>query len=478
MALIVLVAAFFCPPAWASGFEAWSSTPALKNALWGLSAAFADTGEPVAAFQADKPLAPASSMKVFVTAAALSTLGEDHRFRTRLCRSGSLGPDGTLRGDLRLIGGGDPTLGTTLMRGRPSMEDVLDAWVAAVKKSGVRRVEGSVLADNSLFSGLPAPGGWSWEDLGNYYAAPVDALSIHDNLYTLVFAPGRAPSEEARLLRTEPEVPGLHFTNRMRTGAEGSGDEAFVFNTPGSYDAALQGTVPAGVQEFAIKGSIPEPALFAARALRSRLQSAGIQVSGESALAAEEQDCGPDALLAEALSPPLKDIIRVTNRRSVNLYAETLARALALSAGKPATPEGGVAAVSDFLRSAKIDAPGLRLDDACGLSRRNAVPPKALSDLLAFMSRSAAFSAFKDSLVAPGYDESSGSDRMFGKGSLEGRLRFKPGYVSGVRSTCGYLLPRSGRLLVFAFIVNGSSASRAEIEALLTTFLVDLVERY
>ncbi|HAH06504.1 MAG TPA: D-alanyl-D-alanine carboxypeptidase/D-alanyl-D-alanine-endopeptidase [Elusimicrobia bacterium] len=481
MLRIALASALLFPPAWAGaaragGFEAWQSTPALKNALWGLSAAFADSGEPIAAFQADKPLTPASSMKVFVTAAALSTLGGNARFRTRLCRSGTLGADGTLRGDLRLIGGGDPTLGTTLMKGRPSMEDVLDSWADAVKAGGIRRVEGAVLADNSLFQGLPVPGSWSWEDLGNYYAAPADALSLHDNLYSLVFAPGRAASEEARLLRTEPEIPGLRFTNRMRTGAPGSGDEAFVFNTPGSTEATLRGTVPAGAREFTIKGSIPEPALFAARALRSRLQRAAIPVSGESALAAPLA-CGPDALLAETLSPPLKDIVRVTHRRSVNLYAEMLARALAVSAGRPATPENGAAAVLDFLRSAKIDSSGLRLDDACGLSRRNAVPPKALSDLLAFMSRGPTFDAFRESFAAPGLDETSGSVRTFGKGALEGRLRFKPGFMSGVRSVCGYLSPRSGRLIVFAFIVNNSGASRAEIEDLLMPFLVELAEQ-
>lgn len=431
-------------------------------------------------FQADKGLIPASSIKVLVTAAALSVLGEDHRFHTRFYRTGEIAQNGTLKGDLVIEGGGDPSLGSTLMTGTPTLSDVLGAWSRAVREAGIRRVEGAVLADNRLFEGMPSPGSWAWEDLGNYYAAPADALSLNDNLYALVFAPGKSVGEEAALLRTEPEVPGLRFKNLMRTGDKDSGDKGVVYCVPDQEEAALTGTLPVGVPEFSIKGAVPWPALFAARSLKARLKSDGIAVVQGAALVSDEsaRSSADKGLLLETLSPPLKDIVRVTNKKSVNLYAEMLARALALKAGKKGSAQEGVAAVMEFLRSARVDISGLRLADACGLSRIDAVPAQAFTSLLSYMARQPSFAAFRDSLATPGVDEATGKARSFGQGGLEGRLWFKAGFVTGARGYCGYLQTRKGRLLSFAFLANNLSAPRADVEAFLKKRLISLAEKY
>lgn len=461
-------------PSLSRSLKALDASPALKNAPWGLSVKDVASGRTLADVRADKSLVPASSLKVFVTAAALAKLGAAYRFRTGLYASGTLAPDGTLRGDLVLKGGGDPAFGSTLVPGSRSAEEVFSSWVSTLAASGIRRVEGSVLADARLFEGSQSPGSWSWEDLGNYYAAQASALSIGDNAYTLVFAPGPREGDPARLLRTEPEVPGLSFVNFMRTGPADSGDNGYVFCVPGQQEAVLRGTLPAGAREYSIKGALPDPALFAAHSFLRHLRSSKISISGGAARAASEADLRGARLLAEELSPPVADIARVTMRRSVNLYAEMLARALALAAGGQGTASRGLTALHDFLFVSGVNPAGLRLSDASGLSRQNAVPPAVFTDFLASVAKSPLFEDFRSLLVTPGADEVTGKVRGFGQGVLDGRLYFKSGFLTGARSYCGYLKDSKGRWLAFAFIVNHHASSRAEVEALLVDVLAAL----
>ena len=453
--------------------EAAAAGPLLRDASWAASVMFADTGERLAAFNAEKNLAPASSLKLLASAAAWSVLGEDYRFRTQVLRGGPIGSDGTLEGDLILLGGGDPTLGSTLAKGSQSMEDVFASWTKKLAESGVKRIAGAVVADNGLYGGAPIPGSWSYEDVGNYFAASADALSINDNLYKITFAPGKKAGEDARLLRVEPEVPGMRFVNLMKTGPEGSGDNGYVFCAPGQYAATLRGTVPAGPQEFAIKGALPEPALFAAQAFQRHLEKAGILVSKEARLAQAAAAREPSSLLAQTLSPPLRDIVYVTHKRSFNLYAEMLARALGARRGKGAVQEG-LEAVKDFLRGAGIDVSGIRLFDACGLSRYDQVKAETLTRVLVVMAKDKDFSAWRDTFVVPGDADATGHIRRFARGLLDGKLWIKSGSLSGVRGYSGYVKTAKGRLAAFTFIVNGYSCSPAQIEELHEKLLLDL----
>ncbi|MFH1620424.1 MAG: D-alanyl-D-alanine carboxypeptidase/D-alanyl-D-alanine-endopeptidase, partial [bacterium] len=240
--------------------EKTAASVSIRNAQWGVSVKYADTGTMLAEYNPRQNLIPASSLKLLVTAAALNILGEDYRFRTRLFYDGKISSDGTLKGNVYIRGGGDPALGSDRVKGSMPMEQVFSSWAGKLRQKGIKKIKGSIVADNLLYSGTPIPGSWSLEDTGNYYAAPADALSINDNLYTLYLRPGRKAGDDAAVLRTEPEIPGLKFVNLMKTGPRGSGDKGYIFCSPGQYTATLRGTVPAGPAEFAIKGAIPEPA--------------------------------------------------------------------------------------------------------------------------------------------------------------------------------------------------------------------------
>lgn len=455
--------------------ETTALSPSIKNAQWGICVKYADSGKPFASLNPSQNLVPASTLKLFVTAAALNVLGEGYRFKTGLYYDGEITDGGILKGNIYIKGGGDPSLGSTLVKDSLPMEELFGAWAGKIKEKGISKIEGSVIGDNLLFEGIPVPGNWAWEDTGNYYAAAADALSINDNLYKLFFAPGKKEGEEARVLRTEPEIPGLRFTNFMKTGPAGSGDNGYIFLSPGQYNAGLRGTVPAGAAEFAIKGAIPEPALFAAQILTAALVKSGVEVRGNPKILSSPAGYEPLKLIAETFSPPLKDIVRVTNKRSFNLYAEMLSRALALKRKKAGSIKEGNESVRGFLNSSGIDTSELKLFDSCGLSRSNLVKAETMADLLVFMAKSTSFEPFRDSLAFPGDPDATGHIKNFGKGTiLEKSLRIKSGSLTGIRSYCGYVKNKKGKLLAFAFIINNYSGSPAEVEEIHEKLLIDI----
>nr|MDA8243716.1 D-alanyl-D-alanine carboxypeptidase [Elusimicrobiota bacterium] len=152
-----------------------AADPGVKNASWGLSVKDL-SGRTVVSRDPGLNLTPASILKVFVTAAALDRLGPEKTFSTGLYYSGAIA-NGFLNGNLYVRGGGDPSLGSQLVRGAVPLGDVYRDWTAAVKAAGIKVINGSVVGDGSAFDSVQ-PGSWAWEDIGNYYAAQPSALTV------------------------------------------------------------------------------------------------------------------------------------------------------------------------------------------------------------------------------------------------------------------------------------------------------------
>ncbi len=452
--------------------------PGFKNASWGLSVREASTGKELLSCDSAANLIPASILKMLVTSAAMEVIGPETGFKTRVYLDGNVSK-GVLEGRVYIRGGGDPSFGSQLIKGAPAAEAEFSKWALALRGAGVTGIKGSVTADDSLFEGQPIPGSWPWEDVGNYYAAQPSALSFNDNLYKLYFKPGPEEGAPADILRAEPAIPGLHFTSFMKTGAEGSGDNGYIFNFPGQYAAVVRGSVPKGPDEFAIKGAIPDPALFTAQAFTDYLTAHGVKVSGKAEKAGAAVDYGAARFLAETAGAPVKDIVFSTNKRSFNLYAEILLRHLALAGGKQGAAYHGLGALRDYMAANGVDVSELRLADASGLSRLNMVQAAGFSRFLSRISAKPFFGLYKASLVRPGDPDATGHVRKLGSNTrLEKVLRIKSGSLAGVRSYAGYLTTDKGRLLSFASIVNNYSAPAAEIDRLHEAILLELAERY
>jgi D-alanyl-D-alanine carboxypeptidase/D-alanyl-D-alanine-endopeptidase (penicillin-binding protein 4) len=301
--------------------------------------------------------------------------------------------------------------------------------VQAVQKLGIQQIEGKIIGDISRWEKALAVPSWSWEDLGNYYGAGASALSFHENYYALFFQPGKAVGENATILRLDPAISTLVFQNEVKTGAVGSGDRACIYGSEFSPVHDVRGTIPLGSEEFAIKGSIPDPAAFCVSSLTQKLQAKGIVIQQKSVPERDQR-----VVFHTTYSPTIKEIVHWTNQQSINLYAEHLLKKMGEVVFSEGSTTAGIKAVTDFWRSQNIDLGGFNMADGSGLSRKNLITAKQLVSILLKMKKSELFPIFLKSLP-----------------EQNDRVRAKSGSMSLIKSYAGYT-----DKVAFAILVNQS----------------------
>ena len=453
--------------------RAFVNDPELAGAAIGISVIDVGTGRTVGAYQPQLALIPASTQKLLTTAAALDLLGPDHVFTTRLLLTGEL-TDGTLHGDLYVVGGGDPALGSPYHEGVPGRRATLDRWTDAVRRAGVRRITGRVVGDGSYFGTAGSAGGWPWSDLGNYFGAGSYGLNFHENFYFLDLLQRSRVGAIPPVQRTRPGVPGLRLTNELRSGPRGSGDQAYIYGAPFGYDNYVRGTIPAGTGRFTIKGALPDPPLYVAQALTEQLRAAGVTVD-QPATTARLVGSGAYAdgrTLDVYRSPTLTGLVDRTNLRSNNLYAETLLRALNKSRGRENHELASTAELTAWLTARGLDVSAVRLEDGSGLATRNYFPAAFMT---AFLRDRAGDDRWRASIPLAGR---TGSLRSALRGTAaEGRLWAKSGSLGGVRAYAGYARRPDGSELAFSIMVNNftveSRALRQKMFRLMTALCRD-----
>ncbi len=448
----------------------------LINGQWSGYAQFVDSKEIIFNINGNQKLAPASGLKVFTSSLALYYLGEDYRYQTSIYYDGTINGK-TLKGNLYIVGSGDPTLGSDKVTGSITLDKLMNQWVQKIKEKGIEVIEGDIIADDFLFDRVTISDYWNWVDIGNYYGAGTSALCINDNLYHLYFKPGKNTGDAAEVIRTEPHIFGLTFTNNMKTGKAGSGDNGYIFNAPNQFNAVLRGTIPAGVNEFSIKGSIPNPPLFAVQYLHNYLQKNGIMVNGKATVIKDERKYEQAKLIHTHTSPQLKDIVYIVNKRSDNLYTEQILKTTAQRKTGTGSFDEGTNLISSFLKENKIDATGIKLYDGCGLSRSNTITTKSMVELLIHNTKQKYFEAFYNSLGIAGDPKDISFFRNFGVNTaIQKNARIKSGFITGVRSHSGYVTDKKGRLIAFSFIANNHDATSREINEIHTRLMVLLAE--
>ncbi len=444
--------------------ENYKNTKLMRSAQWSICARYLKSGKEIINYNSNMSLAPASNLKLFTTAAALEYLGENFRFETNLFYTGEIDEHGNLNGNIYFVGGGDPTFGSGLVESSLPLDSVMQRIISRIKSLNINKIAGNIYADDFLFDGQLIPDEWNWIDLGNYYAAPLSALTIHDNLYYLYFKPGKSVDAPAKVLKTEPEVAGLTFHNYMKTGAVGSGDNGYIYNAPWRYEAVLRGTIPMGKPEFSIKGSLPDPPLFAVKYLKQKLLENGIKVAGEALKLAAPVKYQNMKLLLRLLSPPLKDIVYIINKKSNNLYTELLLKMISYKINGIGSTLDGTELVKEFLDNNNINTDGILLYDGSGLSRENAITTKAMVELLTLLPGKKYFNTFYNSLAVMGDPNDIGHFRNAGKGTLlENNVRIKSGVIEGVRAYSGYLKSKDGKTIVFSMIANNFNGKGSEV---------------
>lgn len=455
--------------------ETLDQDPYLQHGQWSFSLRKAKTGEVILEHNAQKTLNVASCMKAITTAAGLEILGENFRYKTEIQYDGQIS-NGTLKGNVYIKGGGDPTLGSTLMS-QNAMPIVLSQWIQALQRLGIQTIEGDIIADEEMYLPNVIPSGWMWEDMGNYYGAPAMALNIYDNTYKLYFEPAQEVGNPAKLLKTEPYIPYLFFHNEMLTGEANSGDNGYIYGTIYDYQRWVGGTVPKG-GTFSIKGSIPDPAMLCATQMSEYMRKSGFTITGKATttrlLKKENKTINTNRTSVHThLSPPLREIANWTNFYSVNLYAEAILKMIGLQTEGKAGTLAGTKAITRFWKDKQIDTEGFYMKDGSGLSLANGITASQMTAMFAKLTQLNTFQAFYASLPVAGV---SGTMQGVGVGTrLVNNLRAKTGAMTRIQAYTGYLTAVDGELLCFSIVVNQYSSDyttmRKKIEGLLVTIL-------
>jgi len=417
----------------------------------------------------DLLLMPASNMKVLTLAAAAERLGWDYQFLTTIRTTTRLEADGTIRGDLVIVGSGDPMIAR-----RHGGRELLASWADRLWQIGVRRIEGRIIGDASRFGGTTRGDGWEWDDLPYGYAAPVSALSYNENTVELLIGPGPAPDTAASVTITDPVGPtAVRSLLRTTTG------EASRVRTewdPAGMIITLSGEVPAAAEPFRMYVAVPDPAAYFARAFRDALIARGITVIGR-ATSAETDPPGPPspgaAVLLRHFSPPLHTVGVTLMKVSQNLYAELLLRAL--GAEVRGNPAAGREVVAEVLQEWGALPDGAIVRDGSGLSRHNLTSARTLSIVLTRMFEPPHRTPWLASMPIAGIDGTL-SGRMRGT-RAEGRVFAKTGSIGYVRSLSGYAQTDRG-WLVFSILANNfaGSVTAADVNRIIDEVVNRLME--
>jgi D-alanyl-D-alanine carboxypeptidase/D-alanyl-D-alanine-endopeptidase (penicillin-binding protein 4) len=450
-----------------------SSDPVMKFGYLGVSVRSIKTGQAVVSENAVKNMSPASNLKLLTTAAALSILGENYTFQTLLEYDGEI-KDSVLIGNIFITGSGDPTLGSDRYKGYPTWDELIIIWAKKIKEAGIKKINGSVVADATVFGLNVLPDHWPWGDIGNYYGAGVFGLNINENLYRLYFK-GIQQGDSAVLVKTSPEFNYLKFVNDVRTGAPGSGDNAYIYAAPRTGFIYMNGTIPANTELFAVRGAIPDPPLLCASLLTNALVEKNTIVEMRPFVLLKKNKTDPlRKLIYISKSPPLKEIVKQTNVNSINLNAEALLKACGQKKYKDSGTEAGIKAVQDFWKQKGLETTGWFMYDGSGLSPNNGISASQLCKALYLISKDSVFPSFYSSFPIAGQ---TGTVYRIGKGTAaDGNIRVKSGTLSKVICYSGYFKSQSGEMYSFSLLANNFNCSNSTIISRLEKIMIKMAE--
>ena len=434
-----------------------------ERSFWSVLVRHVDGGTDVYSLNSGKLMMPGSAMKIVTLAAAAEVLGWDHRFETKVASTAPL-DGGILRGDLVVVGGGDPSISE-----RSDNPGTLRQIARQLRALGLTRIEGGIIGDDDLFGDTGYGDGWTLDNLPYGYSAAVSALEYNEGSVDLVIRAGAAAGDPV-LIQVRPDGSGLHVDNQLVTVAETGTGRLTLHRLPGSSNVVVRGQIPAKAPAFARTASVDNPSRFFAVAFRNALRDENIEVIGD-AIDIDDFLAKPDLTAARTLlshqSPPLQQLAASMMRVSQNQYAEMLLRSL----GSGAT--AGAQRMRSVLRGWNIADDSYVIADGSGLSRYNYVTSDALVRILQRMHVDPKHrGSFGATLPVTGRDGTL-SRRLAGT-PAEGKVRAKTGTVDNVRAIAGYVETAGGETLVFSIIANNFTISTGAIDAAADNALVHL----
>ncbi len=469
-----------------------------SQGFWGVLVTDRDTGETLYDLNSGHFFAPASNAKLFTTAFALATLGPKYQYHTTLESKGSLGSDGRLNGDLILVGRGDPDLSNrkfpydgTVERSGP-VEKVLAEMVDAAVAKGLKEVDGNIVADDSYFPYDPYPEGWSAGDLYFEFGAPVSAIAFNDNTISIVTHSGARVGDPA-IVNVLPAAASDTFGREVTTVAANLQPDFAVVRRPGTNYILFRGAMPLGHAPVAHDFAMMDPAQVAADALKQLLEERGVSVTGSASAqhgpppvrsqsgtllqTAEPTPALPEPnplILAEHVSPPLLESIRLTNKISQNLHAEMFLRTVAREKTGIGSIDEGLKLEQQFFRTAGIADGDAVLTDGSGLARDDLVTPRATERLLRYAISQPWGKDFLATLPIGGVDGT--LDNRMQDSRAAGLIEAKTGSTDHVHSLSGYATTLRGEPLIFSVFGNNDTQKAHDASLTVDAIVTAMIE--
>ena len=450
-------------------------------------------GDTLAEYGSMRKLIPASNTKLITTGLALNSLGPGFRFTTRLGYTGHVS-NGTLHGDLYIVGGGDPTIVSGDMMA-PSRDTLFATWKRALTRAGIHRISGLIIGDGRFFDGPIENENWAYNDLGTDFGAGGNGLCFARNILTVNVEP-TALKSKVNVVSMSPSLPWLRFRVNAFTSPAGSGDNLYLFNTDLAPVAELRGSLAIDKGRRKEQCSNKFGAMTCAWSFSEFLRGAGISNGGaadvdsygnvrEAEKFSREVSSRPAAspasirTIASFRSPSLLEIAKVTNDRSDNFYAETLIRMISKTRTGSASYDSCGVVILRELDSLGVDGGcGMRMVDGSGLARHNYISPDFFCRFLKAMSQSRSSAQYLSTLSVAG-----GSRMKNCPDSLRRRVRMKSGSMNGVLCYSGYILPAGGvssrgsfseDTIVFSIMTNNIVEDPAAVCNFIDALLVKL----
>ncbi|MBP5687105.1 MAG: D-alanyl-D-alanine carboxypeptidase/D-alanyl-D-alanine-endopeptidase [Muribaculaceae bacterium] len=400
----------------------------------------------------------ASTMKTVTSSAALELLGADFTFETPVYLDGEIHGN-TLRGNLVIVGRGDPTLGSVYFKDNL---DIVHEVIDILNKQGITTIEGKVIVDNSLYHYPAYNGDWCADDLAWDYGMGLHALNYCDNRVRLVFnGKGDGTVENAHF---EPNVPGVQIINRMRPGNEDNVGVLLEYANPAII---LTGTAADTTYVFNVSNPTPDALLV--DSLSRTLANSGIRLANK-----PFAPSGCRWLLMTHKSPILSDIIASLLERSDNMFTEGLLKAIAVNSGREPTEAQGVEVIDSLFTARGIDASGKFQYDGSGLARNNKAPVKFFADMLTYMSdRRFGPNQLRlvDLMTRLGINAKIGTQIQ--TSSINGMIASKSGSMRDVQCYVGYF-PANEPKYAWAVLVNNWHGSRLNLKEVIDSLLLGI----
>jgi D-alanyl-D-alanine carboxypeptidase/D-alanyl-D-alanine-endopeptidase (penicillin-binding protein 4) len=414
--------------------------PTAKRTTVTLKVVDLQSGETIYDRGGDRLQVPASNLKIYTSACALDAFGPDHRFKTIVRADGPI-ENGVLRGNLKLIGGGDAML--TSKELRKLAKQVID-------ELGVRQIIGEVVVDNSRYAPRLKGPGWMWDDEPSYYNMSVTPLMVDFNVLTVKLTPDAEGFVYAKL------DPPSNSPELVSVGADGAAGNALATRRPFAEPIEYRGDRKLD-KPTELRMTMHDPGPWVAGMFSQMLAEEGVNFSpSPRKQAANPNDKTPSREIVHE-GPTLAETLKHFNHVSENAVGEVLLHEIALARGveRPDWPDGAKLISEWLVEQAKLQPGSFRYVDGSGLSRYNLISADSSVRLLQYLRQSDDFEPFFKSLPTSEVKLDDAATAGSKDTSTEPRVSAKGGSMSSVSTMSGYLRTLDGRLLAFSLLANG-----------------------